>query len=161
MSGEHESLVLAQVGDEVAGVEEGVLGQADVDERGLHPGENVRYDALVDVPDDGAVAAALDEQLGEDAAVEHGDARFADSGVDDDVTWHEWVAPAGAPAAPGPSRPPDHGARGRTPGPGGPSRPPARPGRTGTMGMAQANRRIRTLAIRATAPTAVRRAEPP
>ena len=111
--GQHHPLVLAEVGDEVARVEEGVLGQADVHERGLHAGEDVGYDALVDVPDDGPVAAALDEELGEDAAVEDGDAGFADSGVDDDLACHGSVAPAETPGPPGPSRPPGRSARGR------------------------------------------------
>ena len=102
--GEHHPLVLAEVGDEVAGVEEGVLGQADVDERGLHARQDVGDDALIDVPDDGAMSTALDEELGEDAAVEDGDAGLADSGIDDDLACHRWGAPATTPGPSGPAR---------------------------------------------------------
>src|SRR5207247_9567362 len=92
--GEHHPLVLAEVGDEVPGVEEGVLAQTDVDERRLHPGEDVGDDSLVDVPDDRTVPATFEEQLGEQAPVDDGDPRLADSGVDDDLTCHRSWAPA-------------------------------------------------------------------
>ena len=46
-------------------VEEAVLVQADVDERGLQPGQDVVDLALVDVADDGAVAPSLEVQLGD------------------------------------------------------------------------------------------------
>ena len=46
-------------------VEEAVLVEADVDERGLQPGQDVVDLALVDVPDDGAVAPSLEVQLGD------------------------------------------------------------------------------------------------
>ena len=121
--GEHHPLVLPEVGDEVAGVEEGVLGQADIDERGLHAGKDVGYDALVDVPDDRAMMTPLDEQLGEAAAVEDGDAGFADSGIDDDLACHGSVAPAETPRPPGPSRPPARPGRGRATTPPGRARP--------------------------------------
>src|SRR5581483_1816846 len=94
--GEHQALVLAQVRDEVPRVEEGVLVQADVHEGSLHTGEDVRHDALVDVHDDGAVPAPFDEEFGEDAAVQDGDAGLADVRVDDDLTCHSSVAPADA-----------------------------------------------------------------
>src|SRR5262249_36770467 len=121
--GQHHPLVLAEVGDEIARVEEGVLGQADVDERGLHPGQDVGYDALIDVPDDGALAAALDEELGKHAAVEDGDARLADSRIDDNLTWHALMAPAETPDPPGPSRLPSRPEPGCAPGRRGPARP--------------------------------------
>ena len=49
-------------------VEEAVLVEADVDERGLQPGQDVVDLALVDVPDDGAVAPSLEVQLGDPEA---------------------------------------------------------------------------------------------
>ncbi len=49
--------------DQVVGVEEAVLVEADVHERGLEAGQDVVDLALVDVPDDRAVAAALYVEL--------------------------------------------------------------------------------------------------
>ena len=49
--------LLADVGD----VEEGVLLEADVDERGLHPRQDPRDAPLVDVADDAALLGLLDE----------------------------------------------------------------------------------------------------
>ena len=46
-------------------VQEAVLVEADVDERGLQAGQDVVDLALVDVADDGAVAAALEVELGD------------------------------------------------------------------------------------------------
>ena len=54
--------------DDVVGVQEAVLLEADVHERGLEAGQDVVDLALVDVADDRARAAALDVDLG-DAAV--------------------------------------------------------------------------------------------
>src|SRR3954465_2819650 len=45
-------------------VQEAVLGEADVDERGLQPGQDVVDLALVDVADDGSVAAPLEAERG-------------------------------------------------------------------------------------------------
>jgi hypothetical protein len=50
--------------DDLVDVQESVSLQADVDERGLHSGEDVVYDPLIDVADDGARAAALYIELG-------------------------------------------------------------------------------------------------
>ena len=46
-------------------MQEAVLVEADVDERRLEPGQDVVDLALVDVADDGAVAAALEVELGD------------------------------------------------------------------------------------------------
>src|ERR1700722_1920882 len=46
-------------------VEEAVLLKADVDERGLQPGEHVVHAPFVDVPDDRAVAFPLEVKLGD------------------------------------------------------------------------------------------------
>ena len=82
------ALLLPALGRVVAGVEKRVLREPDVDERRLHPRQHVRDDTLVDAPDDGAPALALDVQLGEHVAVLHGDARFDETGVDDDPLSH-------------------------------------------------------------------------
>src|SRR4029453_3590518 len=54
--------------------------EADLDERGLHPGEDVVDDALVDVPGDRALLGPLEVDLGDAVVLEHGDAALA--GVD-------------------------------------------------------------------------------
>ena len=58
-------LRLAVGRDDLVDVQEAVLLEADVDERGLHAGEHVVDAALVDVADDRAAAAALDVELGD------------------------------------------------------------------------------------------------
>jgi hypothetical protein len=61
--------------DDLVDVQEAVLVQADVDERGFEARENVVHDALVDVADDRAAPAALEvdlrdpEALGDAAAL--------------------------------------------------------------------------------------------
>jgi hypothetical protein len=67
-------LVLLHVLDDVGDVEERVALETDVDERGLHSGQDFRDAALVDVADDGALALALDPQLDDLPFVENGDA---------------------------------------------------------------------------------------
>ncbi len=62
--------LLAHVGD----VEEGVALEADVDEGGLHAGEDARHPPLVDVADDAARPLPLDVELGEAVVLEDGDA---------------------------------------------------------------------------------------
>ena len=54
--------------DDLVDVQEAVLVEADVDERGLEPGQDVVDLALVDVAHDGAVAAALEVELGDAVA---------------------------------------------------------------------------------------------
>jgi len=82
------AVLLAPLGRVVTGVEKRVLREPDVDERGLHPGQHVRDDPLVDAADDGAASLALDVQLGEHVAVLHGDARLDETGIDDDPLSH-------------------------------------------------------------------------
>jgi hypothetical protein len=55
--------LLAVLRDDLVDVEEAVALEADVDERGLHPGEDVVDDALVDVADDRSRALAFDVKL--------------------------------------------------------------------------------------------------
>ena len=78
----------AEAGGVVARVEKGVLGEPDVHERGLHAGQHVGDDALVDVADDGAPVGALDVQLGEEISILDGETRFRHTGVDDDALSH-------------------------------------------------------------------------
>ncbi len=54
-----------QAGSVVAGIEECVLGEADIHERGLHPRQHVGHDALVHAADDRTVASPLEIELGE------------------------------------------------------------------------------------------------
>ena len=61
--------------DDLVDVEERVLLEADVDERRLHPGQDVRDLAQVDVADDAALGA-FDVELDELAVLEQGDARL-------------------------------------------------------------------------------------
>ena len=60
--------------DDLVDVEEAVLLEADLDERGLHAGQHVVDDALVDVAGDRAAAGALEVHLGEPVVLEDGDA---------------------------------------------------------------------------------------
>ena len=55
-------------------VQKTVLGKADVDERGLHPRQHVVHLAEIDVADQRALAAALDQRFDGVALLEHGDA---------------------------------------------------------------------------------------
>ena len=59
-------------------VEEAVLLEADLDERGLHPGQHVVDGAEVDVPGDRAPFGALEVDLGDAVVLQHGDALLAD-----------------------------------------------------------------------------------
>src|SRR4029079_9758619 len=54
--------------DDLVDVQESVLVEADVDEGGLEPGEDVVDPPLVDVADDRAAAAALEVDLGDAVA---------------------------------------------------------------------------------------------
>ena len=87
-AGEHEPLVVADVGRVVAGIEEGVLAEPDVDERGLHARQDVRHHAPADVADDRSVPAALDVEAGEEVSLLESDARFEDADIDDDPLGH-------------------------------------------------------------------------
>ena len=57
--------------DDLVHVEEAVAVEADVDERRLHPREDVVDDALVDVPGDRAMRRASEVDLGDLAVLEH------------------------------------------------------------------------------------------
>ena len=68
--------------DDLVDVEEAVLLEADLDERGLHAGQDVVDDAEVDVAGDRAALGPLEVDLGDLVVLEHGDALLA--GVDRD-----------------------------------------------------------------------------
>ena len=68
--------------DDLVDVEEAVLLESDLDERGLHPRQDVVDGAEVDVAGDRAVLGPLEVDLGDDVVLEHGDALLA--GVDRD-----------------------------------------------------------------------------
>ena len=64
--------------DDLVDVEEAVLLEPDLDERRLHPRQDVVDDALVDVARDRAPSRALEVDLGHDAVLEHGDRLLRD-----------------------------------------------------------------------------------
>src|SRR5262249_44328918 len=63
--------------DHLVDVEEAVLLEADLDEGGLHAGQDVVDGALVDVPCDRTALGPLEVGLGDLAVLEHGDALLA------------------------------------------------------------------------------------
>jgi hypothetical protein len=71
--------------DDLVHVEEAVLRQADVDERGLHPGQDVVDDPLVDVARDRAPSGSFEVHLGDAPVLEDGHALLADVDGDDDL----------------------------------------------------------------------------
>ena len=72
--------------DDLVDVEEAVLLEADLDERRLHPWEDVVDDALVDVAGDRAATRPLEVHLGHAVVLEHGDCLLGD------VDGHEQLA---------------------------------------------------------------------
>ena len=63
--------------DDLVDVEEAVLLEADLDERGLHARQDVVDGAEIDVAGDRAVLRPLEVDLGDDLVLEHGDALLA------------------------------------------------------------------------------------
>ena len=64
--------------DDLVDVEEAVLLEPDLDERCLHPGQDVVDDAEVDVAGDRAPLGPLEVDLGDAIVLDHGDALLAD-----------------------------------------------------------------------------------
>ncbi len=91
--GQHHAGQVGQIGRVVAGVEEGVLLQADVDERRLHTRQDVRHDTLVDAPHDRAVPMPLEVQLGEEITLLDSDSGFGETRIDDDSFAHGSTSP--------------------------------------------------------------------
>ena len=71
--------------DDLVDVEEAVLLEADLDERGLHAREDVVDGALVDVAGDRAALGALEVDLGGPVVLEDGDALLADVDRDEEL----------------------------------------------------------------------------
>src|SRR5207237_2827615 len=84
-------VVLLESVDDVGDVEEGVALEAEVDEGGLHAGQNFGDAAFIDVADDGAVARPLDPQLDDLPLVENGDPRLVPGRIDHDLPRHSAV----------------------------------------------------------------------
>src|SRR6185295_16743508 len=74
--------------DDVGDVEEAVALEAEVDEGGLHAGQDLRDPALVDVADDAAVPLALDENLSDQVVFEDGHHGLVAIGGDDHLLVH-------------------------------------------------------------------------
>ena len=83
-----EALELLDGVDDFSDVEKRVALEPDVDERRLHPGEDLRDPPLVDVADDAALILALDEDLDDLVVLENGDARIVRAGGDDHLLVH-------------------------------------------------------------------------
>ena len=79
------ALALELGGDDLVDVEEAVLLEADLDERGLHAGQHVVDDALVDVPGDRVLLGPLEVDLGDAVVLEDGDALLADVDRDEEL----------------------------------------------------------------------------
>ncbi len=67
-----ELLELLERVDDLGDVEKAVALEADVDEGGLHAGQDFRDPALVDVADDAALPLAFDEDFGDEIVFENG-----------------------------------------------------------------------------------------
>ena len=74
--------------DDLRDVEERVALEPDVDEGRLHPGQDFRDPALVDVADHAALMLALDEDLDDLVVLEDGDPRFVVARGDDHLLVH-------------------------------------------------------------------------
>ena len=74
--------------DDVGDVEEAVALEAEVDEGGLHAGQDFRDPALVDVADDAALPFALDEDFGDEVVFENGHHRLVAVRGDDHLLGH-------------------------------------------------------------------------
>src|SRR4029079_15818754 len=74
--------------DDVGDVEEAVALEAEVDEGGLHAGEDFRDPAFVDVADDTAVPLAFDEYFRDEVVFENGHHRFVAIGGDNHLLRH-------------------------------------------------------------------------
>ena len=74
--------------DDFRDVEERVAFEADVNEGGLHAGENLVHPAFVDVANDPALILALDEYFDDLVVLEDGDPRLVDARGDDHLLVH-------------------------------------------------------------------------
>jgi len=83
-----EALELFDSIDDLGDVQERIALQPDVNEGGLHAGEDFRDPALVDVANDAALPLALDEDLDDLIVLEDRDPRFEVAGGDDHLLVH-------------------------------------------------------------------------
>ena len=74
--------------DHIVDVEEAVALEPDVDEGGLHAGEDLRDPALVDVADNPALPLAFDEHFGHEVVFENGHHGLVAIGGDDHLLVH-------------------------------------------------------------------------
>ena len=77
-----------QIPGHVGGMQEGGSIQAYLHEGSLHPGHDPDHLALVDIPDDPALAGALDGELGDHAVFQAGDPGLAEGYVNDKFIRH-------------------------------------------------------------------------
>ena len=80
---------LDELGVDVPRVEERGALEADIDEGGLHAGEDPHDTAEVDISDDAAAVAPADMQLGEATILDQGDPGLPPGLVDDDLVTHD------------------------------------------------------------------------
>ena len=91
-----ELLELLERVDDFGDVEKAVALEADIDEGGLHAGQDLRDPALVDVADDAALPLAFDEDFRDEVVFEDGHHRFVAIGGDDHLlVIHELPLDAG------------------------------------------------------------------
>ena len=74
--------------DHVGDVQEAVALETEIDERGLHAGQDFRDPAFVDVADDAALPLALDENFGDEVVFENGHDRLVAVRGDDHLLGH-------------------------------------------------------------------------
>jgi len=82
------ALVLFEVLEHVGDVQERIALQSQVDESGLHPGQDLGHAPFVDVSDHRPMPRALDPELDHLALVENGDPRLVFGRVDHDLPRH-------------------------------------------------------------------------
>ena len=83
-----EALELLDGVDDLGHVQERIALEPDVNERRLHPGQDLRDPALVDVADHAALMLALDEDLDDLVVLEDRDPRLVVAGGDDHLLVH-------------------------------------------------------------------------
>ena len=74
--------------EEVGGVQERALLEADVDEGSLDAGKDRFYTTEIDVPHHPSMVGAIDQQLNEPVVLQNGHPRLARGAVDQDLAFH-------------------------------------------------------------------------
>src|SRR5690606_4501902 len=77
------------ISERVVDVEEGVAFETDVDESGLHARQDVFHSPFVDIAYDALVLLTLNKKLDQPPVFEQRRARLAQTGVDDNLPFHE------------------------------------------------------------------------